>query len=182
MRILFDARLLSNQTTGISNYIRNLLNVLLKIKCDNLYTILLRNEIVHRENKDLLELVNSNSNIAFLDVSAIGPINQILTPILLREKNIDIYHYPHFDLPGFMSYSSVITIHDLKYIIKPSFFPELSILKKKYIQTILKKATMVAKEVICVSEATKVDLLNLFSIRDDKVHVVHLGANFINQS
>ena len=72
--------------------------------------------------------------------------------------------------------NSVITIHDLKYIIAPSFFPEFSISKKLYMSLSIRSSVKRARKVIVVSESTKEDLMRLFGVPAPKISVVPLAV------
>lgn len=88
--------------------------------------------------------------------------------------------YQHFDLihPTYYSlltripfehhrFPAVVTVHDM---IHEIFYPDASDVEDK------KKAIMAAQAIICVSENTKKDLLERYSIPEDKVTVTYLAS------
>ena len=174
MQIVIDARLILNQTTGIGNYLTNLINALLKIDLENHYTLLLNEKLDSNHPVDLLEQKNLTKRR--IKTSAVSLKQHIAIPLQLWKENANIYHYPHFDLPLLQRCNSVITIHDLKYIIAPSFFPEFSISKKLYMSLSIRSSVKRARKVIVVSESTKEDLMRLFGVPAPKISVVPLAV------
>lgn len=171
MNIVVDGRLILGQITGIGQYMTLLIRSLLKIDTRNNYTLFLNQELNRKFGA-------GHENIAkrILNIPELSLIQHIKIPIKLRAENADIYHYPHFDLPCLHNVNSVITIHDLKYIIAPEFFPELSELKKLYMTAALKISFRKARRIICVSDSTKKDILNFFNVPEYKLRVIPLAA------
>lgn len=176
-KILIDARLILNDTTGIGNYLTNLIISLLEVDQKNEYTILINESL--ETNHCINRLERKNLIKQKTRISAVRPEQQFVIPLKLINKAINVYHYPHFDLPLMQMFSSIVTIHDLKYIIFPSFFPEFGKLKKNYMNFFYRMAGMKSKKLIAVSESTKNDLIRLFNISTEKIVVVPLAADSI---
>jgi len=174
MNIIIDARLILNKNTGIGTYLINLIEALLKNDRKNNYVLFIDKNL--NENHPVCLWEQENLHKQRVGVPAVGPEQQIVIPFKLKGKNIDVYHYPHFDLPLLQNNNSVITIHDLKYIIAPEFFPEFSLIKKKYMNFFYRFSGQKAKKIIVVSESTKNDLISLFKIPNEKIVVIPLAA------
>jgi len=175
MNILFDGRLLLNSVSGIGYYIRNLIEKLVEIDHINNYTVLL-NRSLSPENS-FFKLKAPNLKIRILDVPEFGMKNQALFPIKVRGNSYDIFHYPHFDLPLLSRIPSVITIHDLKYILHPDFFSESNFAKRFYIKNVMKTALKKAHKILTVSDTTKEDIVKYFGVSSEKIKTVHLSVD-----
>lgn len=179
MNITIDARLILNSMTGIGNYLIHLVEALLSIDKKNVYHILVQNNI--NQNHPINQWCQPNLIKEKMGIRPVRPGQHLLVPMKLRGKSIDIYHYPHFDLPLLQGHPSVVTIHDLKYIIAPGLFPEFGSLKKLYMNFCYRMSCRKAEKIIVVSENTKRDLVRLFRVPDHKLTVIPLAANSNNK-
>lgn len=87
--------------------------------------------------------------------------------------NADILHKSYFDWPSrrIVNTPTVITLHDMIY----ELFPEMSGPFNNVIK--LKKAAIQnADHVICISESTKRDAINILGLSEEKISVVPLGT------
>ncbi|MCI0495119.1 glycosyltransferase family 4 protein [candidate division KSB1 bacterium] len=175
MNITIDARLALNTMTGIGNYLIHLIEALLSIDAKNKYRILIRESL--NQDHPFNQWKQKNLITEKIGVKPVRPGQHFLIPMKLRSRAIDVYHYPHFDLPMIQRYRSVVTIHDLKYIIAPELFPEFGSLKKAYMNFFYRMSCRKAKKIIVVSENTKRDLVRLFHVPPEKVAVIPLASN-----
>ncbi|WP_026994740.1 glycosyltransferase family 4 protein [Flectobacillus major] len=94
-------------------------------------------------------------------------------------STFDIYHSPYFPIPKLIQQrghiKKVITIHDLIPIKYPQFFQSHN---DQVVATVLKDLQKYPDtHVICISESTKADLLELSNIKPEQVFVTHLAAS-----
>lgn len=105
MKIGIDGRLINE--SGIGRYIRNLLENLASIDKSNEYLILLK-------KKDFGKFKFGNN---FKNVEADYPwysvSEQVKLPRLINSLNLDLIHFPHFNVPVFCKDKFIVTIHDL---------------------------------------------------------------------
>ena len=89
-----------------------------------------------------------------------------------------IYHPTYYNYYGTAKAKTVFTVYDFTHERYPHFFPGDGTPDLK------RKAFERADALICISESTKKDLLNLYSVRDScEIKVVHLGySDFEKQS
>jgi glycosyltransferase involved in cell wall biosynthesis len=99
-------------------------------------------------------------------------------PLKLIKKNPDLFHYPHFDLPWSVPGPVVATIHDLKYISQPKFFPRIRSLKRIVMFLMMYFTAHRAKIVIVDSNSTASDIQNHFKIPNHKISIIPLGVDF----
>ncbi len=91
----------------------------------------------------------------------------------LRERGVGLLYStaPEGILrPGRLA--QVVTIHDTLPLRFPQFFPRM----KYYYRHVLPILLRACAAVVCVSEATRRDVLNRFAVREERVHVVHEGV------
>ena len=173
MKILIDAHLSENKLTGIGRYLNGLIKALLKQDKTNEYFLLVQEGIV--QTHPLSQLHAPNLTKIPISLAGLSFRQHVVIPQILSKFKPDIYHHPHFDLPLFHNIPSVVTIHDLKYIRNPHFFPELSWVKRWYMKQMLANSITRAQKVITVSKNTKHDLIDLFNISEEKIKVIYHG-------
>ncbi|MBI5207758.1 MAG: glycosyltransferase family 4 protein [Candidatus Firestonebacteria bacterium] len=173
MKIGINAITINKHKTGIGTYTYELLKHLLEIDKKNEYIVFLPEDSTMDFHAENLKLVYIKANIN-------KPLLQLLwenvyLPGLIKKKNIDIFFSPSFVLPFFSFKSkSVITVHDLAYII----FPETkSFLFGKYIRFIVPRSVRKADRIICDSKSTQDDLIKYYKTSGEKSIVIHLGCN-----
>lgn len=105
MRIGIDARFFNE--SGVGRYLRNLIINLQILDKKNQYFIFL----LHKD----MELFKASSNFQKIsaDFNWYGFAEQYKFPNLLRKYNLDLVHFPHFNVPIFYGGRFVVTIHDL---------------------------------------------------------------------
>ncbi len=174
MNVLIDSRLVINKTTGIGSYLSNLIESILNMDKENKYILLLKSKLFHGHK--IRKIEDSNLLKKYVDIPEVSLSQHVRVPLALQKESFDIYHYPHFDLPIFQRYNSVVTIHDLKYIIAPEFFPDFGLAKKMYMDFFYKSSLRKAKEIIVVSESTRNDLISKFNADETKINVIPLAS------
>ena len=87
-------------------------------------------------------------------------------------KKFDILHAPNY-IPAIFSGKTVVTIHDLSYII----FPEYHIKKVLWILEHYKDRMYNADAIITDSNSVKCEIIDLLHIDDALINVVNLGAS-----
>ncbi len=98
---------------------------------------------------------------------------QSYAPRVLRSIRADVVHFTNGMLPLASSAATVVTIHDMSLTIYPRFHPLRRIVLNRPLVDV---AARRADAVITVSEAAKRDIVRLYGIDPDRVHVVHEAA------
>ncbi len=167
MNIAIDARAISNNKTGIGNYIKNLCEKLPLIDKNNVY-------IYYQE-----KLRHSLKNIPV--VSIISRIlyfwyDNFVFPFQLALQKIDLYHNPAFILPLInFGYKKIITINDLGFYTFGADFSKGW--HARHMKMMLPLSIKQADKIIAISQATKNQIINLFQVPPDKIVVTHLGVS-----
>lgn len=105
MRIGIDARFYNE--SGVGRYLRNLINNLSVLDKKNQYFILLL-----KKDFDEFEKAENFKKI-MADFKWYGFAEQFKLPKLLGQLELDLVHFPHFNVPIFYTGRFVVTIHDL---------------------------------------------------------------------
>ena len=71
----------------------------------------------------------------------------------------------------------VATIHDLKYIAKPEFFPHLGGIKRLIMLGMMIFTVRRARQIIADSESTRQDIIHYLDVEPQKVCVVYIGVD-----
>jgi len=172
MRIGIDARLLFYNRAGIGQYILRLIEALAQIHSnDNTFLIL-------QSRKDKSSAINANG---FLRKSLWTPshnrFEQLALSFEISRLGLDLLHSPDFIPPFKRNCKSVITIHDLAFLLYPHFLTKES--ARYYGQ--IDQAWRNTDHIIAVSEATKQDSIKMLGVPEKKITVIHEAANPIYQ-
>ena len=177
MRIGIDARFCGPVGKGLGRYTQKLVTHLEKIDQQNQYVVFLR-----RENWDVYQPTNQNFRKVLADYQWYSWPEQVQMPKLLRKQNLDLVHFPHFNVPLGYRGKFVSTIHDLILIQFPTkrattLGPLLYKLKYFGYRRVINHAVKKSQSVITVSRYTKKQLVDFFGIKPDKIHVTYEASS-----
>lgn len=112
----------------------------------------------------------------FLEYKEFLPIaySHLLVTAFLKREKIDLFHSPIPHLPLSWRDPAVVTVHDLAIYKYPHLFPAGQFLSTK---VIVPRTLERAKKIIAVSNATKHDIQELFSIPDERIEVIYHGLD-----
>jgi glycosyltransferase involved in cell wall biosynthesis len=99
---------------------------------------------------------------------------QGVAPLLVRRFKLDLLHSPVNVAPLLLDRPSVLTIHDLAFLIHPERLPKA---KQAYLRGLVRASVARATHVITISQKTKEDLVNYFNVREERISVVYLGVD-----
>ena len=182
MIIGFDAKRAFKNFTGLGNYSRFILKSLSQNFPNNNY--LLFTPEVRKEAAEI-SYACKNTNQRTITPSELwnlpvisGIWRSIFQGMKHCENRLDIFHGLSNEIPLFKNKSTkyVVTVHDLLFCRYPEQFNpiDVQIYKMK-----MARSCKVADQVIAVSEQTKKDLIDYFSIDPDKIKVVYQGVHDI---
>ncbi len=188
MRIGIDARMLG-KGFGLARYTEQLVKELLKADIDD--------EIVLFVTKENLEVVEKLKNqkkanhknaenivsapktkIVLADIPWYSIKEQTKLPFLIKKENLDIMHFPHWNIPYFCSTPYIVTIHDLimfhhKRRGATTHGPLIYWLKDRAHRILIKKVTKKAKHIITTTEFTKQDVAKTLSVSLEKMTTIY---------
>ena len=167
MRIGIDARLVYYSQAGITQYTLRLIQGLAEIERENEFIIL-------QSRKDKHIIVDQPN---FKRVSLWTPSHHRLEQVALRLEisrlGLDVLHSPDFIPPFRRNCKSIITIHDLAFLLYPHFLTKESARYYGQIDQAVKRTD----HIIAVSESTRQDIIRLLGVPEHKITVIYESAN-----
>lgn len=176
MRIAFDAKRIYQNRTGLGNYSRTLVSSLAKYFPEHEYLLFAP------KKTDLYDHTPFDNITDHLPQSSLHKILKsawrskwVIAD--LQKNNVDIYHGLSHEIPFGIektNIKSVVTIHDLIFEKYPEQFStiDVRIYRKKFIN-----ACKNANAIIAISEQTKQDIVSLYGIHPNKIHVCYQSCN-----
>lgn len=177
MKIGIDARFYGPRGKGLGRYTTELIRSLEMIDTENDYVVFLR-----RENFDQYEPKNSRFRKVLADFRWYSLEEQIGFARALFRERCDLVHFPHFNVPLLYRRPFVVTVHDLILLRFPTLrattlSPLLYRLKFLAYRAVIRNALFHSRKIITVSEYTKRDILNRYSIRAENISVTFEAAH-----
>lgn len=177
MHVGIDARMYGVTNRGIGRYLERLLDHLAGLNDSNRYTVFVGREIVQA-----LRLPSGKFKITVADIPWYGAHEQIIMPRFIRRAQVDLMHFPHWNVPYFCPAPYVVTIHDLLLLHFPderaTTLPKWKYrLKLKAARALLRRAASKAERIITISQFTKRDIMRHLGARSEKITVTYLGAD-----
>jgi glycosyltransferase involved in cell wall biosynthesis len=173
MHIGLNAHLLSLTETyrgaGINWYIRNLLTHLPRFDHDNRYTAFIGDG----------RFTSPGLALRLSWLPTFRPVvrilwEQVVQPFALRKERVDLLHALAFVTPLLSPCPSVVTIHDLSFLLYPEGFKRS---KRFYLGLFTRLSARRARCIIAVSESTKRDVVRLLGVSPEEVEVVYSGID-----
>ena len=167
MRIGIDARLVHYSRAGIGQYILGLVEALSEIDHENEFVLL-------QSRKDHTLLTDQEN---FLRKSLWTPshhrLEQLFLPLEITPLRLDVLHSPDFIPPFRRDCKSVITVHDLAFLLYPHFLTQESACYYGQID----RAVRHADHIIADSSSTKRDIISFLGVPESKITVIYAAAN-----
>jgi len=177
MNIGIDARFYGPIGKGLGRYTTELIHSLESLDSEHDYTIFLR-----RENFDEYVPKNPRFRKVLADFRWYSFEEQVFFPRLLLREKCDVVHFPHFNVPIGYRKPFVVTVHDLILLRFPTLRattlgPLLYWCKFLAYRFVIRNALVRSRKVITVSEYTKRDILDRYSLDGEKIVVTPEAAH-----
>ncbi len=176
MKIGIDARLYNESGNG--RYLRNLLMQLRLMDHVNSYTI-----FCLKRDYDSINLVLGGErwNFVIADFAWYSFSEQLKFPFLLYKENLNLVHFPHFNVPVLYFKRFVVTIHDLTHfrfaMKKASTHTAFTYYFKHLVYSfVFWYAVTWSTKIFTVSNYVKGEILNRFHCQEDKIIVTYEAA------
>lgn len=167
MRIGIDARLIFYHKAGIGQYILRLTQALAQINRDDAF-------ILFTSRKDTTpHIEQANFKRQPLWTPSHHRFERIALSLELAPFALDVLHSPDFIPPAWTRCPTVITMHDLAFLLYPRFLTRES--ARYYSQVDL--AARQADHIIAVSNSTKHDTIRLLGVPESKITVIYEAAH-----
>lgn len=174
MKIGFDAKRLFHNNTGLGNYSRDLVKLLLKYFPENDYVLFNPKPNLHpRFEVDKNTYREINPSGFWKNAKGLWRSFGISQENIIEK--LDIYHglsgeIP-FNLPDHLK--KIVTIHDLIFLRYPELYASIDVkIHEKKFRYACKKAD----KIIAISEQTKLDIIHFFGNNPEKIEVIYQGC------
>lgn len=167
MRIGIDARLIFYHQAGIGQYILRLTQALAQIDRDDAFVV-----FTSRKDKTF-HVEQANFKQQRLWTPSHHHLERWAMTFELAPFALDVLHSPDFIPPAWTRCPSVITMHDLAFMLYPRFLTRDS--ARYYGQVDL--AARQADHIIAVSQSTKRDTIRLLGVPESKITVIYEAAH-----
>ncbi len=174
MKILFDCRMLF--MSGIGRYIRDILAYLPKLAGDTQLVLVGDPEQIRDflgRQPELRKIINRVTHFRAPIYSMAEHVHGSLLLNRFR-RQIDLFHFPHYNVPWMEPENSVVTVHDLIHFHFPEYYGGV---KVKLAKGVLENAVKKASRIIVDSQATANDLVQMFPGMNEKVRIIHIGVS-----
>jgi len=176
VRIAINGLTLMRAMTGIGRTTLHTLRAMLKRNTEDEFLLVLPSDAPKDLGLDAPNLERFATDVSLTQAFKSTFFEEFRLPLKLRGARIDLYYAPSFLLPAFPgARAEVICIHDLAWRVLPR---TKSLRFRTYMNGRVPSAIKRAERIVCVSEATKKDLLEHYPrAREERVRVVHNGVN-----
>jgi glycosyltransferase involved in cell wall biosynthesis len=179
MEITLDGRMILPQMIGVGRYLLGLVKALpgaIETSAgDDHLTLWLQSGLP--PDHPAWGLAGERVTVRALSLAHMQLRQQWIVPGELRRHPPDLFHYPHFDLPWAVPGRVIATIHDLKYIARPDFFPEQGRIKRLLILLLMRFTVRRSRKIIAVSQNTKIEMQRWLQVESHKVAVISEGVD-----
>ena len=171
MKIFIDTRMINK--AGIGRYLREILKNIASLNKDIIFYFS-GDSVVIKDYVSKNKVFDGRNQIIDYNI----PIYSLKEPLAgstlnyRNRKSMDLFFFPHYNVPFYMPGNSVITIHDLIHFKFPQYFGKL---KVNLAKIILGNGVKKAKRIIVDSDSTAKDLVSMFPVIEKKIKVIHLG-------
>ncbi len=161
---------------GIEHYTWSIVFNLIRLNTSHKFLIIIPKEFSVIRRNQLMEGVDRVECMEILGPKIKFLSRHVVLPLIFLFKKVDVLFSPFGQIPLFFRGKSIITIHDVMIYTNPEWFNEEQ--KKEFsTRIVVPNSIEKADNIICVSNATKIALNNLFPITIEKSVVVYEGVS-----
>lgn len=170
MRIGIDMRMASEEN-GIGRYGLELVRKILALDSENTYTLFVRDLAKFKSYKDF-----DKAELVLADIPHYSLDEQTKFNDLISKYNFDLFHFLNFNVPIFYRKPFVVTIHDLIHHKMPGT-KKGRLLHRLAYRLIMRHAVFNSKGIVTVSNYSKRDIAETFSVDPKKIAMIYEAAN-----
>ena len=169
LRIGLDGDVLGRRRTGDESYLVSLMRGLHGIDNDNEYVVYVR------DAEAVANLFPELSRFGFENVRprSIWLRYAMGLPWLLRRRPVDLLHVQYF-IPPMTPCPTVLTIHDLSFVVHPEFFSRRD---RLLLQRLVPRSIKRADRIITDMDVTKQDMVRIYDVDPERIEVIPLAAD-----
>lgn len=164
-----DTSSIYRSRAGVGCYTKNLINELHEIEDESECLLFpIEEKITKKYKKNIIALFK-----VFYGIKRML-WEQISMPFFLWANGINIFHSPAYVCPLIKTCPTVVTIHDMAYLLYPEKFVSAY---RNYLKFWIPICTLSVDKIITDSQCSKKDIVRLLKIPENKVEVVYLGKS-----
>ena len=177
LHVALNAHLLSFSPSyrgaGISRYIRAIVTAIREVEGPECYTLFLGDPNYPPEFEPAGRFAVEISRLPTAKPVVRIIWEQVVAPVAVKRHEVDVLHSMGYAQPIACGAKTVVTVHDLAFLLFPRTFNRLN---RLYLSLLTRLSVRRADRVIAVSSNTKNDIVRLLGVAPDKVVVVHHGV------
>ncbi|MBI5530901.1 MAG: glycosyltransferase family 4 protein [Candidatus Doudnabacteria bacterium] len=174
-RIGLDIRIFGSMNGGIGRYAFELFTRILELDKENRYFL-----FYNKKNVDFKDLESfkkfPNAEPVETSVRHYSIAEQSLFVKTLNDLNLDLVHFPNFNVPFFYKKPYVVTIHDMVHH-KISGNKKSHLLHFYAYKKIIENAAIKAKKIITISDFSKQEIIKYLNADPQKISVIYEGTS-----
>ena len=175
MHIGIDARL-AGIAGGHGRHLTQLITHLQEIDHKNSYTI-----FVHEDHKHHIVITNDNWQKVIVNIPWYGIREQLFFHQHINHAQVDLMHFPHWNVPIRYTGKYIVSIHDLTLLHHPSkqattLGPLKYAIKHKGFSVVLNHAVKNAAHIITPSNYVTRDVVSTLAVPENKISTIYEGA------
>lgn len=177
MRIGIDYTAAVRQGAGVGRFVRSLVNALIELDSVNTYTLFFGAEARHSPPPVLPKASNAVARPLWLSERALNILWYKLgipLPVDVMTGPSDVFHFPDFVLPPVRRGASVVTVHDLSFLLVPECADDRL---RAHLERVVPSSVREADFVTADSENTRNELTTLLDVPSDRIEVVYGGVD-----
>lgn len=173
MIIGVDARPLVEKKTGFGYFLENTLLAMLAAENDNRYVLISDRDIVFKSRTSRVSYYRYIDKFPF---KTFYYYSRLAGQLMRDGVQLDAYWGTEHFLINHLPAPQLLTVHDFT----PRYFPKATTFFNRIVTSLLFKPSLrLANTIVCISNATRTDLLRLYGkeVSDKKVEVIYHGGN-----
>ena len=163
MQVCFDGTTLKEGQTGVGYYTEHLLQHLLREAPQDQFVIISNALPFTSKSLPAFAQIHPRQRLRFRSLWM-----QTLALSALDEVNPDLAHFTNSVSPLGTRVPTVLTIHDMSLSLFPQFHP----IRRRLTRPLVRLCARKAKAIITVSESARRDMMQLWGISSDGIHVI----------
>ncbi len=180
MNIGFDFRMGGSINSGIGRYVFEVLKHVLKQDAKNNFFIFYNALNVADEDLDALRQY-PNVTLVSTTIRHYSLAEQLFFPYVLNAYNLDLVHFPNFNVPIFYKRPFIVTIHDMVHH-KISGHKKSHWLQFQAYKYIINFAAQKSEKIITVTNFAKREIINYLQVPAEKIDVIYEAPSLVSVS
>jgi len=177
LRVAIDYAAAVHQGAGVGRFVRSLVDAMVPLDPDTHFLLFYGPEGARKDAPTAPRAPNVSSRPLWLSQRTLNVLWYKLgvpVPVDALTGPADVFHFPDFVLPPVRRGATVVTVHDLSFLLVPECADERL---RAHLERIVPISVRQADYVTADSENTRNDLMTLLDVPPERVEVVYSGVD-----